>query len=95
MDTMMVANADAFQAVVGRHPQVRAVVFGHIHQAFDNRIRGVRYLGAPSTCAQFLPGAAESAVDERPPGYRWLRLGRDGRVETGVERVPPVSTSPG
>jgi len=97
MDTMMVANAADFQAVVARYPQVRAVVFGHIHQAFDDRVRGVRYLGAPSTCAQFLPGAAESAVDHRPPGYRWLRLGRAGRVETEVERVPPptVSTSPG
>ena len=88
LDPMGVTNGEDLVRVIGPHPQVRAVVFGHIHQAFDTRLRGIRFLGAPSTCAQFLPGAAESAVDPRPPGYRWLRLGRDGTLETGVSRTP-------
>jgi Icc protein len=88
LDPMAVGNGEQLVRVIGPHPQVRAVVFGHIHQAFDAQVQGVRYLGAPSTCAQFLPGAAESAVDPRPPGYRWLRLNRDGSLATGVTRVP-------
>lgn len=87
MDTMKVANAEAFFGVLDRHVAVRAVVFGHIHQDFETIRAGVRYLGTPSTCLQFLPRAVESTYDTRPPGYRWLELRADGHLETGVERV--------
>lgn len=88
MDGMMVANAGELFAVLDRHPAVRGVIFGHIHQELEAFRDGVRYLGAPSTCLQFLPGAARSAYDTRPPGFRWLELEPDGSLETGVERVP-------
>ena len=88
MDTMQVANGGQLLALVDRHPQVAAVVFGHIHQAFETVRNGVRFLGSPSTCVQFLPGAAASAVDHRPPGYRWLELAPDGGLDTGVGRAP-------
>lgn len=48
---------------------------------------GARLLGAPSTCVQFLPGAAHCAVDTRPAGYRWLDLHDDGRIDSGVRRL--------
>ncbi|MFO1295033.1 MAG: metallophosphoesterase [Rubrivivax sp.] len=32
----------------------RALVWGHVHQEFEALRRGVRLLGVPSTCAQFL-----------------------------------------
>ncbi|MEF8792557.1 phosphodiesterase [Thiohalorhabdus sp.] len=96
MDTMQVANGGQLLALIDRHPQVRAVVFGHIHQAFETERNGVRFLGSPSSCAQFLPGAAASAVDNRPPGYRWLMLAPDGRLDTAVERAPwPEFGGPG
>lgn len=96
LDAMQVANGADLLAVLDRHPQVRGVVFGHIHQAFEAVRGGVRFLGCPSTCAQFLPGAAESALDDRPPGYRWLRLAPDGGLTTGVVRVPvPAAGTPG
>lgn len=87
MDAMSVANADELFAVLDRFEGVRGVVFGHIHQHFETTRAGVRYLGAPSTGLQFLPGAIQSAYDSRPPGYRWLELGPDGGLETGVERL--------
>ncbi|HKJ87502.1 MAG TPA: phosphodiesterase, partial [Gammaproteobacteria bacterium] len=84
---MRVDNAEGLFEVLDRHDQVRAVVFGHVHQQFETTRKGVRYLAAPSTCLQFLPGAAVSTYEERPPGFRWLRLGADGSLETGVERA--------
>lgn len=87
LDTMTLADADALFALLARHRQTRALLFGHIHQHYDENYRGLRLLGTPSTCAQFAPGRDSFAIDDRPPGYRWLRLYRDGRLDTGVERV--------
>ena len=49
--------------------------------------RRLRLMGTPSTCMQFEPDAEEFNVDSRPPAYRWLELGDDGSLETGIEWV--------
>ncbi|HEX6996685.1 MAG TPA: 3',5'-cyclic-AMP phosphodiesterase [Gammaproteobacteria bacterium] len=85
LDGVGLRDAAAFLAVIDAHPQVRCVLWGHVHQASDRERRGVRYLSTPSTCAQFLPGSEFFALDERPPGFRWLRLEPDGSVVTSVE----------
>lgn len=87
IDTIGVDNADAFFAIVDRHPQVRAIVWGHIHQDYEAERNGVRLLASPSTCIQFKPRQENFALDDAPPGFRWLRLYPDGRVETAVERA--------
>jgi Icc protein len=87
LDTVGLDNAPEFFDVLDSHPQVRGVLWGHVHQVFDSERRGVRLLGTPSTCAQFKPRAAGFAVDQRPPAYRWLDLYPDGRIETAVEWV--------
>ncbi len=86
LDTMVVNNSDALFAVVACHPQVRAILCGHIHHDFATRHRGVALLGAPSTCVQFKPGQTTPIVDNIAPGYRWLELYEDGQFRTGVER---------
>jgi len=90
LDTMAVDNREEFLAVIDRHPQVRAVVWGHVHQAFEQQHNDVRLLASPSTCLQFLPGSEDFAVDEIPPGYRWLELYPDGTLETGVKRLADI-----
>lgn len=87
MDEMPLLNADDFFAVLDQHPQVRGVLWGHIHQAFSSERNGVRLLGCPSTCVQFKPGVAHFALDELPPGFRWLELHADGQIETGIIRL--------
>ncbi len=89
LDELALHNADDLLAIVDRAPQVRCVVAGHVHQASDLARNGVRYLTTPSTCFQFLPGAASFAVDTRPPGFRWLNLGPDGSVDTEVVWIDP------
>ncbi|MDQ3200569.1 MAG: 3',5'-cyclic-AMP phosphodiesterase [Pseudomonadota bacterium] len=80
-------NPEALFAVLDRFPQVRAVLWGHVHQEFDEIRNGVRLMASPSTCIQFEPGSDDFKVGTQAPGYRWLRLLPDGQIETGVERV--------
>jgi Icc protein len=84
LDGVGLRDADQFLAVLERSPDVRGVLWGHVHQASD-RMRGdVRFLSAPSTCSQFLPSSDFFAIDNRPPGMRWLSLHPDGRLDTEV-----------
>lgn len=87
LDTMQIQNSDALLGIVARHAQVRALLWGHVHQVFDQKMGNTRLLATPSTCSQFAPNRDAFALDERPPGYRWLRLHPDGELETGVERT--------
>jgi Icc protein len=79
-------NADELFARL-RLPRVKALLWGHIHQQWDEQRDGLRLLATPSTCIQFAPGSEDFKVSEEQPGYRWLRLHADGRLETGVERA--------
>jgi Icc protein len=87
MDTMGIDNGGQLMALCARHPQVKALLFGHVHQEFDAQVGAVRLLGAPSTCVQFLPGSEGFAMDTRTPGFRELLLHPDGRLETSVVRL--------
>jgi len=87
IDALALENAAALFAVLDRHPQVRAIAWGHVHQAYDGERRGVRLLGSPATSAQFKPRLDTFAIDDLPPGFRWLDLYADGRIATGTGRV--------
>lgn len=87
LDGIGLRNGDDFFAVLDRYPAVRCVLWGHIHQEVDRLRNGVRLLASPSTCIQFAPDSKSFTLDTRLPGYRWLRLHPDGRIETGVSRL--------
>lgn len=87
LDRVGLVNRDDFLAVIDHHPNVRAVLWGHVHQDLDLMRRDVRFLSTPSTCAQFLPGANDFAIDARPPAYRVLTLRDSGEIDTRVEWV--------
>ncbi len=93
LDAINLRNQEDFFAVIDRYPQVKLVVFGHIHQVFDDQRRGVRYLGSPSTCVQFKPKSAEFALDQALPGFRFLTLLPDGTFETKIEWVNLIHNS--
>ncbi len=90
LDEQMVADADAFFAVLDRFKGVRGVLWGHVHQQIDRRRGDVQLMASPSTCVQFAPGSAGFKADAAPPGYRWLELCEDGTLRTGVSRVQGV-----
>lgn len=89
LDGVALRNPAELLAIVTAAPQVRAVVWGHVHQASDRWRGGLRLLSTPSTCAQFRPHSDDFALDDLPPGYRWLDLGDDGRLRTEVAWVGP------
>ena len=93
LDRLTLTNGDELLATMARHPQVRACVFGHIHQNYDAMHGPIRLLGCPSTLVQFLPEASDFALEPVESGYRVLRLHPDGELETEVRRVP--ATVPG
>ena len=84
LDRVGLANAAEFLHIIDAHRNVRAIVWGHVHQNYDGLRKGVRLLATPSTCAQFLPQADDFAVDRRPPAYRTLELRADGSLLTEV-----------
>ena len=87
MDTMALNNPDDFFRLLDRFPKVRGVLWGHIHQVFDQVRNGVRLMGSPSTCIQFTPDKDTFCIDPAAPGLRWLELLPDGTIRSGVERL--------
>lgn len=90
LDSLGLDNADPLFELIARFKQVKALVWGHVHQEFDEERAGVRLLATPSTCIQFKPNTEDFVLDFIPPGYRWFRLHADGRFETGVERLAEI-----
>lgn len=90
MDTMALKNPDAFFNLLSDHPQVKAVLCGHIHQQYEGEHQGLRLIGSPSTCIQFIAGQDDFGIDACPPGYRWLELLPDGSIETGLGLLPEI-----
>jgi Icc protein len=88
---MLESCAAAARRPAGAPSRLRALVCGHVHQAFAAAHAGVDVLATPSTCFQFEPGSRRFAIDRGAetgmPGYRWIELGADGRVESCVRRL--------
>ncbi|MGQ9660395.1 MAG: metallophosphoesterase [Thermochromatium sp.] len=89
-----VANGAELMALSERHPQVKAILFGHIHQDFSAQHGDCRLFGAPSTCLQFRPRSPKFALDDLPPGYREVWLYPNGHLETRVVRLDSYAEVP-
>jgi len=87
MDKMALDNPAPFLKLIEQHKSVKGVVWGHIHQTFESDYRGVRMMGTPSTCIQFVENQDSFGLSTAAPGFRWLELGADGRISSGIERV--------
>ena len=91
IDRQMLADSEDFLALLGQFDCVRGVLWGHVHQQLDRDYNGWQLMATPSSCVQFAPGSDGFKADDAPPGYRWLDLLADGRIETGVSRVTGVT----
>jgi Icc protein len=95
LDPINLHAPDDFRQVVQAHPQVRLVLFGHVHQTIEATWDDTHLYGCPSTCFQFAPEADAFALDPVPPGYRHVTLHPDGTFETTLHRVPvPFTPNP-
>jgi len=85
LDTMQLENGSQFFDIIRQHSQVKAVLWGHVHQEFAQQKDHIQLLASPSTCKQFLPQSKDFAIDEnKSAGYRWLSLSQDGDITTEV-----------
>lgn len=87
LDKIGLRNRDDLFEIVNRYTNVRALLWGHIHQELDDEIDDFIIMATPSTCVQFLPESDDFAVDPIAPGYRWFTLHADGTIDTGVIRA--------
>jgi len=90
LDRIGIDNANELFAILDAQPQVKAVLWGHVHQEFHAQRNGMQLLATPATCIQFKPKSDLFSLDMVPPGFRWLRLYADGHLETGVERLRDI-----
>jgi len=91
MDSMRLENPDELFAVLDRHDHIKCILWGHIHQVFEEQRNGVMLLATPSTCVQFTPHTDRYIRDHLPPGFRWLKLFQSGELKTRVYRTPESS----
>jgi Icc protein len=74
--------------VVARHPQLRAIVGGHLHRVAVSALAGCPVLAAPSTFWQVRPNFHRDEVHPvDSPGFAIHAL-RDGELSSQVESVP-------
>ena len=91
LDKDRLGNAPELVECLAEASSVKSVVFGHAHQAVEERHGDMAILGTPSTCFQFEPHSLEFGLDGSAPGYRWLHLHDDGNFQTEVRRIiPPI-----
>lgn len=90
MDKIGVKNGEKLMAIARQHPNVKCILWGHVHQDSDRMVDGIRMLSTPSTCVQFLPKSEDFNVDMIAPGYRRMMLNPDGTIETKVSRVEGI-----
>ncbi len=85
LDAVGLRDAENFLQLIDTLDNVRAVICGHVHQASERDRNGVTYFSTPATCSQFLPASEGFALDDKPPGCRWLELHDDGRFESRIQ----------
>lgn len=87
LDHGRISNGRELLELLAADGRVRAILFGHVHQAVHLEIGDLKLYGSPSTCVQFKPLVRQFALDSRPPGCRWITLSSDGTLVTQVSRL--------
>lgn len=87
LDQHALKDSSDFWNVVQQHPNVKAVICGHVHQCMEKEFAGVKVMATPSTCIQFKPNSNEFALDPLSPGWREIQLHADGEISTQVKRL--------
>ena len=94
LDEQTVRNAAEALGRLARYADRSLIISGHVHQASDAVVSGVRMLTTPSTCVQFAPQSKDFALDDLQPGYRSLTLRPNGSVQTEVLRISDENNRP-
>jgi Icc protein len=93
---LVAPEREALAEVVVRHPQLRAIVGGHLHRIASSALAGCPVLSVPSTYLQILPDFDPAEFEDEdaafwtdPPGFA-LHVLRDGELSSQVELLGPI-----
>jgi len=84
IDKYRLQQPEPFLQLIDRQTNVKAVVWGHVHQVFEASRNGTAMLGSPSSAINGLKAAQKFTPDASGPAFRWLELKADGTTLTGV-----------
>ena len=90
LDQVGLKNGDEFLRMIAQPGNVRAAIFGHVHQEFEGERDSIRIIGTPSTCRQFAVASDDFALDDNPPAYRRISLHADGHIENELIWLNPA-----
>ena len=94
LDQHNLRNANELAEVLASFKNVKALLYGHIHQQVDSEWLGYQVMATPSTCIQFKADSNTFALDVAQPGWREIDLYADGHIETRVKRIQQASFLP-
>lgn len=84
-DETLVDNRKVLQQIIQRHPQIKAVVWGHVHCAWDYHDGHIHWLSCPSSYALFTIAATQfTPMASAGVGYRRLSLYANGNINSQV-----------
>ncbi|HWA80858.1 MAG TPA: phosphodiesterase [Acetobacteraceae bacterium] len=95
MDRIKLEDAEAFAAIIARHPQVRRILCGHVHRPVTTHVAQAIASIAPSVAHQValdLDPAGPSAFVMEPPAFQVHRINAAGAI---VSHTAYVETYPG
>ena len=84
IDKYRLLDPEDFLSLIDQHPNVRAVVWGHIHQVFETDRNGTAMLGGPSSAINGKKLAQRFTPDTTGPACRWLELREDKTLLSGI-----------
>lgn len=88
MDKHFLSNAQRVVTLTEEHPQIKALIHGHVHSPLRQKIgaNNTPSYGSPSTCWQW-EMQSEFGVSNEASGYQVVNLMDDGSVDVVVNRV--------
>ena len=87
IDKYRLFSSQAFLRLVDQNPNIRAVVWGHVHQVFEANKNGTIMLGCPSSAINGLADTPRFTADTTGPACRWLDLSDDKTLTSGIIRA--------
>lgn len=87
LDQHNLRNSHELFDVISPFKNVKAILYGHIHQQVDSWWQDYQVMATPSTCIQFKADSQNFALDEAQPGWREIELCSDGTIVTNVKRI--------
>lgn len=87
LDEHRVQNANEVLSIFELNPNVKAYICGHVHLESARKHGLIDFWTTPSTCWQFASDVNTFQLSSQAPGWRWLELNQDGRINTDVARL--------